>query len=281
MEKHILLKVIRYMLLGTASLLILGACTKPPLEPAAPVKPEAAIPKQATAKTDRVILAIDEWPPFTSKSLEGYGMSAEIVTAAMEASDLVCIYQFRPWARAFEMTKHGDAWGTFPWIDQTDRRASFEYSDPINTVKYMAFYKKENPILKGKLPTYKQLQDLKAYRFGGVFGYYYESIFEKEHFTYDLSTSLQSAFEMLDSQKTDLVIEDEAVGWHTIQELYGDRTTEFETLEVPLEQKALYVLVNRTTPEAADQLKRFNEGLKIIRENGAYEGIMEKYKVAH
>lgn len=226
---------------------------------------------------DKIIIVIDEWPPFTSKELESYGVCTKIVIEAMKASGLECEFQFRPWARALDMVKYGDAWGTFPWIYKEERVKDFFYSDTVLSGSSKIFYKKNNSNMNVKMPDYNSIYDLKQFKFGGVYSYTYENDFQdpKNNFDYELYSSLELAFSALDKGYVDIINEDEVVGWYIISKLYPDRKDEFATLDRELNTSNLYMLVNKSNEESLDIMNKFNEGLKIIKKNGKYNEILD------
>lgn len=226
-------------------------------------------------ESDKIILVIDEWAPYTSEYMESYGIASQIVSEAMKVAELEYEFEFRPWARAMEMVKFGDAWGSFPWFYTEERSADYLYSEPVIQVNSVIYYKKNNPKFKSELPEFGNLHDLKEYKFGGVFGYFYEKEFEENGFNYDLSSSLESAFKLLDTGKVDIINEDEAVGNYTISKIFPGKEAEFGRLEKVISTEQMYMVVNKKQSNAEEILEKFNKGLKIIRENGVYNQILE------
>lgn len=241
---------------------------------------QSAIKESEKINSEKIIVVIDEWAPYTSEYMTDYGIASKIVSEAMKAADIEFEFQFRPWARAMEMVKFGDAWGSFPWFYTEERSIDYLYSEPVIQVNSVIFYKKDNPKLKIPIPEFKSIYDLKEYKFGGVFGYYYEKEFEENGFNYDLSSSLESAFKLLDTGKVDIINEDEAVGRYIISRAFTGREDEFAVLERAISTEQMYMVVNKTQANSEEILKRFNEGLEIIRKNGIYDQILEsdKYK---
>lgn len=225
---------------------------------------------------NKIIVVIDEWPPFTSREMKSYGIGSEIVIEAMKAANLECEFQFKPWARALEMVKYGDAWGTFPWIYKQERQKNYLYSDVILEGRSKIFYKKNNPNMNVEIPYYETIYDLRQFKFGGVYAYTYEKDFEKleNNFNYELYSTLELAFNALDKGNIDIINEDEAVGWYVISKLYPGRENEFATLEKNLITTNMYMLVNNTEERSLEIMNEFNKGLKIIKENGTYDEII-------
>ncbi|MGL5258053.1 MAG: substrate-binding periplasmic protein [Proteocatella sp.] len=227
-------------------------------------------------KSSKIIIVIDEWPPFTSKEMKSYGIGSQIVIEAMKAANLECEFQFKPWARALEMVKYEDAWGTFPWLYKEERSKDYLYSDVVLESSSKIFYKKVNPNMKVEIPDYKTIYDLRQFKFGGVYAYTYEKDFEKPEnkFNYELYSTLELAFNALDKGNVDIINEDEAVGWYIISKFFPGREDEFATLEKKLITVNLYMLINKTDENSLEIMNKFNAGLKIIKENGKYDEII-------
>lgn len=225
---------------------------------------------------DKIIIVIDEWPPFTSKEMSSYGIGTQIVIEAMKAVGLECEFQFKPWGRALEMVKYGEAWGTFPWLYKDERVSDYLYSDVVLEGNSKIFYKKNNPNMNVEIPEYNTIYDLRQFKFGGVYAYTYEADFEKPEnkFKYELYSTLELAFNALDKGNVDIINEDEAVGWYLISKLYPGREGEFATLEKNLLTVNMYMLVNNSDEQSLNIMDKFNEGLAIIKKNGRYDEII-------
>lgn len=235
-----------------------------------------------TQDSTKLLLVIDEWAPYTSKNLEEYGMVSKIVALAMKEAGLEYEIQFKPWSRTLEMVKYGDAWGSFPWFYTKERAEFYYYSESIMTSNTLVFYKKANNVIENPDIEIKSLDDLKAYEFGGVFGYFYESYLEdtKKQFKYDLSSDLESAFRLLEGGKVDIIIEEEVVGWHLISNMFPGREHEFATFKNELSKEKFYLIVTKEDRLAKQKIEAFNKGLSKIKQSGEYKKILEVYKTS-
>lgn len=233
--------------------------------------------KNQTQNFDKLLLVVDQWPPFTSYDLDKNGICSEIVSAAMEKANLKYEIKFKPWARCMDMVKHEEAFATYPWFYKKERTNDYIYSKPIMNVKSVIFYKKNNSNLQKNIPEYKSIYDLRKYKFGGVFGYFYEKDFtnKSNNFSYNLSSSLESAFKVLDDGKVDIIYEDEAVGWYIISKIFPGRENEFTTLEKPISTEFMYMLVNKSNPHSKKILDSFNQGLYEIKKDKTYDNIIK------
>ena len=89
-------------------------------------------------------------------------------------------------------------------------------------------------------------------------------------------------FHTLDAQKlylgrVDLAASEELVGWALIKKLYPQEVDQFATVDKPLNEDPLRLLVSRTYPSSAELIQKFNAALKVINENGIMQQILIKY----
>lgn len=270
-------KRLLFLLIMSLTLSFIIGC-RTPIQPE--VKPETQGDTPTVIEEDvaeKCLLVIDEWSPYTGKNLSQYGIATEIVTAALQAAEIPYEVKFVPWGRALEMVKHNDAWATFPWFNTDTRDQDFYFSEPILQVKSTIFYNVKNPKFSSGPPSFKTLEDLKIYTFGGVNGYYYESIFEENGYDYALSQSLKASFKLLIDGKVDLINEDEIVGHYILDQHYTDFKTLIMNTSTYLSTEPMYLLVGKDENQSK-WLESFNKGLQTIKDNGTYDSILNTLK---
>jgi polar amino acid transport system substrate-binding protein len=234
----------------------------------------AGLGATATFAEDIVPIATGEWPPYTSEKFEGYGVCTEVVSAIMQEMGLKPKYTFYPWKRAEMMVLVGRVFGAFPYAITTERQQEFDFSEMIIENKTVFFY------LKARFPTppkWNTLENLRVYRIGGVVGASYISAFEKAGLNFELVALEEQNVRKLESNRIDLMITDEAVGWQLIQQLYPSGRDGFATLDKPLITGNSHLMVSRTFPNHAQLLTQFNQALIRIKESGKYQAILAKY----
>lgn len=229
---------------------------------------------KAFAQPQEITLATGEWPPYTSESLEGYGVFTEIVSAVFKEMGLKPVYKFLPWKRAEKMVETGEVFAAFPYVVTDKRQESYEFSKRVALSTGRFFYCTKR--FPQEVP-YGSLSDLKPYKVGGVRGYWYESLFNKALLETDFVDSEKQIIKMLYMQRVDLVALDELVGWHLIRQLYSQDVQLFKTLDKPLNQSGLHLLVSRTYQDAPALTKQFDAALELIRQKGIYHNILRRY----
>jgi polar amino acid transport system substrate-binding protein len=229
----------------------------------------------ASAAEELPLLA-DEWPPYVSKNMDGYGFCTEIVTAAVQEMGMTPKYSFVPWKRGLFMTKAGEAFAIFPAAVTSDRQKEYDFSDMILENRSVFFYNRQN---MKQPPSWTNPEDLKPYRIGGVSGYSYVSAFAEAGLKVDYSPTEEANLKMLYAQRVNLMITDERVGWYLIGQMYPNERDLFGVLEKPFITGNSHLMVSRTYPNARQLTDRFNQALQRIKENGTFKKILTKHGI--
>ena len=219
-------------------------------------------------------LSTGEWPPYTSKEHEEYGIVTEIVTAIVHEMGMEPEYTFYPWKRTEKTVRLGKCFGAFPYAITEEREKDFDYSEMIFRNKTIFIYNKKhtkNP------PDWQTLNDLKAYRIGGVLGYSYTAIFKKAGLKVDYVALDAQNVKKLHAGRLDLMVVDMGVGFHLINEFFPQETEIFGIIDKPVVVGDSYIMISRKYPENKALRIRFNQALEKIKEKGIYKAIIEKH----
>jgi len=228
------------------------------------------------AQMREIVLATGEWSPYTSASLEEFGVFTKIVSAVFKELGLQPVYKFMPWKRAEKMVEMGEVFAAFPYVVTEERQKKFDYSERVAFSTGRLFYYQKR--FSEKIP-FRTLKDLKPYKVGGVRGYWYESIFKKAQLDTYFVNSEKQIIMMLHMNRVDVVPMDELVGWQLIRQLYPEDVQFFSTLEKPLNQNSLHLLISRKYENASTLTKQFNAALQRIREKGVHRSILQQYGI--
>ena len=124
---------------------------------------------------------------------------------------------------------------------------------------------------------YNKLTELKQYRIGASRKYWYVPIFYKEGLKLDFVSSETVNLKKLFIERIDLFPEEEIAGWYLIRELFPKEINQFAVTKTILRRAPMYLVVSKKYPNSATLVKKFNEGLIIIKKNGIYDKIVSKY----
>jgi len=228
------------------------------------------------ADNPTISLATGEWAPYTSQDMVGHGVFTEIVKAIFEEIGIEPLYTFYPWKRAEYLVKEGSAFAAFPYFQTDERKKIFYFSAPVMISTGRLFYLKRN------FPNgidYKKLDELASYKISGVLGYWYETPFKEAHLNVEYVVSDEQSIKKLYLDRVELVASEELVGWSLIKHLYPKEASLFGTIDPPLNQDELRLMISKNYPNAIELTKRFNSGLEAIRKNGILSQILAKHGV--
>jgi len=228
-----------------------------------------------------VTLATLEWEPYIGPNMDNNGYVHEIVVEAYKRSGIKVDIRFLPWARAVKTAETGKRDGLFPEYYDESRLENFVFSDSFPGGPVGLYKRKDNKISFAVDPQKKQTEALKAlkqYRFGVVRGYVNTKEFDNADFlTKDIANSDETNLKKLFKGRIDFIFIDKYVAKHIIVRKYPHFLSELDFMEPPLEIKPLYIAFSKKAKNYQQKLNAFNMGLKILRETGMLDQIIEKH----
>lgn len=229
------------------------------------------------AQAQRITLVTGEWAPYVSATMDRKGFFMEITDATFKEMGTAYDISFVPWSRAEAMVKEGTAFAALPYAPTEERMSTFDFSDEVakSTGKLFA-------IKGGRVATtfsWSSYTDLKPFTIGGVRGYWYEPIFKEAALFVDYANADDLNVKKLSNMRVDLMPMDELGGWFLIKKLDPTNVDKYFTLEKPLSNSSLRLMVSRSYPDSVVILARFNLALAKIRKNGVYDAILRKYNL--
>jgi polar amino acid transport system substrate-binding protein len=233
------------------------------------------LPNVGQAK-DTVRLAIMEYPPLIGEKLDGYGIEPTIVTAAFREIGVDVEYIFFPPARAFKAAEEGVYDGTVGWVWSEERAKEFDYSEPIFTAPLLLFHLKEFPF------DWEKMDDLKGIPIGITVKNYYGPKFHRAMdggiLTVDESSKDIVQFDKLLRHRIKLYPMNHYTGYYLIKEKFTpEQAALFTHHPRPLKTSVYHVLFSRAVKENDSLIKRFNRGLRQLKESGEYDRIIKAH----
>lgn len=153
------------------------------------------------------------------------------------------------------------------------RTQYFRYTDPIMENKDVFIG------LKNGIQSYKELNELKAYRIGVIRGASYADELIAQGFTVvEANDDLQS-LRMLLKERLDLVLMSQTHFKYLLknQDDLSKSQTELVILEQPFRVVPLYCLISLSRDDNKEIVERFNQALESLKENGSWDKILERY----
>lgn len=232
-------------------------------------------PAPRTLAEESLQMLTGEWSPYVSDALEGNGLAAEIVVHACLAAGLEPSTDFAPWTRCESDVREGRVFAAFPFTPNQDRTEYALFSDPVIQARTVFFYMPERI---GRF-RYIGLDSLRHITIGGARGYFYAPLFQRAGLRVDYANQAELSFRKLFLGRVDVVPESELVGWEIVRRTYPEDWERFAATHAALSTDPMGLMVSRKWPGAKELLRRFNQGLRRIRNSGVYSKIEEKYRL--
>jgi len=228
----------------------------------------------SSAQTSTTIrLTNGEWEPYLSKKLPHNGFASHIVTEAFALVGIKVEYNFFPWSRAYKLAKEGKWDGTVVWLDTSERRRDFHYSDPVVPSKNAFF------LLKYSTFNWDSLEDLKDVRIGGTLTYAYGEAFDAAEkagiFKTDRARSDELGVRKLIKGRIDVFPGELMVTYSLIRKMLPPDTASLLSHHPKLiQEQPQYLLLSKKVEGSAALRDMFNRGLKKLKASGRYDQII-------
>lgn len=223
-----------------------------------------------------VRFAIGEWAPFTGSNIVNFGAASEVVSAAAKAGGLKPVYVFVPWKRAEDIVSTGKVFATFPYRKTPEREEKYNFSDAIfNSAAGILRYSRN---VKTKI-NYKTINDLQPYVVGCTAGSEATiNPLKVAKIRVEETTTFDTTLMKLASSRIDFAIEDKVVAFDAVKRIFPEKINDFEFLENDFTPaNSMHVMVSKRHPGSDETLKKFNVGLKKIKDDGTMKKIFSKY----
>ncbi len=234
----------------------------------------AQTPKTTTA--EKVVkLVCEESPPFNyAENGATIGIASDIIRESYKRMGYQVVFQQYPWARALAMAEEGMSDGIFCLYKTAEREKSFVYSDKIASDTQSFFVLKDS-----KIHFNGRLQEMGSYSIGVTRDYSYGEAFDEAVKTGVLAhieavSGIENNIEKLLIKRIDLFIEGEYLGLSKLKAM--SLLDQVRVLDVKVNEPGLYVGFSKKR-NAASFAEAFNNGLAIIRKDGTYSKIINRY----
>lgn len=219
-------------------------------------------------------IAASQWPPYVSNKYADYGVLSRIVTAAFKEVNRKVEYGFFPWHLSLLLTKTGVWQGSIAWTQDSSRRKTYFFSDPIFESQEILFY------LNGHTINWNTLSH---YRVGATGGYYNKHAVNqlKTHgfINVILAESDQRNFKKLLRGDLDFFVHDKTSAWFILAEKF----TKTENSRITFSPKVIrsnrfYLILNKHRNHHQQVINEFNMGLKQLKETENLEDWIQSAK---
>lgn len=235
------------------------------------------LPVCSTAKQVVTISVGNDYPPYHSKALPGYGINAQIVTAAFAEVNIDIRYvHLSSWEEALDSAAQGHFDATALWEYNPQHENSFVISDSVYKIEAHFFHRKELNF------DWETTKDLQGYKISAMAGGYYGQNFENaeqanlieveriHNETDNVIKLISGDVDIAPLYKThfNLIMKQQGLESEKANITYHPQ---------PLFENSLHLLLPTINPESFSLVEKFNHGLKIIKKNGTLQSLLNEH----
>jgi len=231
-----------------------------------------------SASAEDIPFAIGEWGPYTGAGIAPSGLATELVTAACNAAELHCVFEFYPWRRAESLVENGSSFGTFPYLEMPGRENRFQFSDTLFSSSFAILTHITNKNTEQYI--YTNPKSLKGYSVGIIAGTDAIKVpLRKVGITVEEVPTAYQNLKKLQSHRIDFYIDDRAVIIQALRTHFsGNKLAEFLLLDDSFGgSNDFKIMTSKKYPNSHEILKKINEGLKTIKNDGTLDRISGEY----
>ncbi|MBV8047123.1 MAG: transporter substrate-binding domain-containing protein [Paludibacterium sp.] len=223
--------------------------------------------------TMNVVLSNDEYPPYVSERLPGFGVLSRVVTEAFKLQNVQVRYVFFPNNRTLQSARTGAVDGSLGWAKTPERQRDLLYTDPVMNLRMVFFQRKDHPV------KWQQLRDLAGYRIGATTGNTYSDEFAQLQQAGVLKVETApddvANFRKLMAGHLDLFPIDAEVGAMLLMQAFSaGQRQQIEMQGTPFWSAPMHVVIWKGQPQAAELVRRFNLGLQQLRRTGEFNRLV-------
>ena len=216
-------------------------------------------------------IGAEHYPPYEMKEpIQGLrGFDYEVAMKALTLVGYQPGVEFLPWKRVVQYAKMGKVVGMLSCSYRKEREEYIIYSDPISE-SVRGFYVRKD--FSGPKPIV--LEDVKKQRVGSVAGYGSIKELESNGFEPVAAGNTELAVSMLVRKRFDYLYLGQQATDFTIKELGLADQLDF----YPISRKDFYLCFSKRHEDIEPIVEAFNAALFVLKKNGTYQAIHDKYK---
>ncbi|WMN61687.1 transporter substrate-binding domain-containing protein (plasmid) [Pseudoalteromonas xiamenensis] len=208
------------------------------------------------------------WPPYFISTQTG--LSVEIVKAAFNASNKGFEFHPSPFSRAMRELAKGDLDLITALWKTPAREAVYEFSEPYISNQLYFVTSPTVPI------DYQGLVSLSGHHICTILGFGYQSLLDpikdlKQMTLLELRTCLLQ----LHKERVEGVIADKHAALYEFKQ--DPAFSSFSFREPIIADWPVHIAVLKSNPRASQIIESFNQGLRLIQQNGTYDQIVNRY----
>lgn len=224
----------------------------------------------------KVSITVGEWPPFISQNLKHNGFIAHLIQDVLSQAGYQANISFYPWTRAYKTAALGRANATAVWMYKAEREQDFYYSEPVLDEEFVFFRLKESAF------DWQSIDDLKAFKLGGLLGSSYGQAFDlalkEKRIEAEFVPDTKLNFLNLLAGRVDAFPLEKSVGLASMRKLLTpEQQAQIDYHPSLLLKNHSYLLVSKAIENGEELIKDFNLALKAFRQSGRYQAYFDDF----
>jgi len=222
-------------------------------------------------RAETVILSTTDFPPYEFANPENglKGFDLEVIEAAFKRVGIETEFTFLPWKRAVEQSKLGQFAGLFSCSYLADREEFFIFSDTISESGHAYFLRKD---FSGYEPT--NIEDAKSLKVASVLGWAQLDIMKDAGAQVVAYRSEELLFKNLLKGMVDYAYLNLQSSRYRAKLLGLSDQLRY----IPTTKKTFHICFSKKWPGIEQIVPKFSRGLALIKEDGTYDQIHNKYQ---
>ena len=214
-----------------------------------------------------------DYPPYTIISPDGEisGIDVDVTTAAYAAVGINTVVLTAPWKRTLKNLQHGHIVGSITCSKRPGREEFILFSERLSEVNQVAVMSKETNTRK--LNVFSDLNDFDVMV---VDGWGIQSELEHAGIKHRLTTELDNGINAVAKRGVDVFFNAELITQYRANQLGLKGELKYKRFS-DKKSTPFYLCLSKKHDDSAQLIEQFNKGLFIIKENGTYQAIYDKY----
>lgn len=230
---------------------------------------------------EQIRIAVDEWPPFQSRTEKHYGGAHRIISEAFAREGVEVAYDWFPWKRALKYVEEG-RWESAALSQRNaENESNYYFSEPVMTVEKVFFHLKDFDF------QWKDVNDLEgivlAVRRGYLYGKPFHDAWRAGRLrTLELDTD-ELLFQKLIEGRVQLAIAERETLNSVLRSRFPGRLGQVIQHPRPLQRVTYHVIFSKKSERSKGMCDRFNRGLRPLKKQSKdrqylREAMAGKYK---
>lgn len=227
------------------------------------------------AQPKQIVIAGQEWAPYSGVKLLNGGFLSEIATAAFAKVGYAAEVKILPLKRALYETQDGKYEAILGMGYTQERTADFIYPQSACWESHFAFFAK-----KGRTWQYQTLADLCPAMVGLFRGTRHVQILKSVGcLKVNEVNTIQQNIQMLLTDRIDLFLDAADSVDYYLQQEFQDQKDQIVPVLPYFETTKVYIIFSKKVPQGQQLADDFDRGLALIKADGTYAGILQKHGI--